>query len=302
MIPTFEEFLYPFLLMLKDGEVSNKDMKEKLVAHFKLTEDDLAQTTQGGNTTQVADRIGWCRQYFRRALFIEIPQKGIWKLTDRGKEYLAHHSSLTINDLMEYKEFAEYAGGKKTQKEVIPTKPTIASLGITPTDALEDAYKSINESLSDELLSMIMNLSPKFFEKLVVDLLVSMGYGGDYKDAAEVTQANKDGGVDGIIKEDKLGLDKIYIQAKRWAGVVGKPIVQQFAGALDEVKASKGVFITTSTFSKDAKKYVENLSKKIVLIDGKQLAAFMIEYNLGVSIKKAYVVKRIDTDYFEETE
>ena len=302
MIPTFEEFLYPFLLILKDGEISNKDMKEKLVTHFHLTEDDLAQTTQGGNTTQVADRIGWCRQYFRRALFIEIPQKGIWKLTERGKEYLAHHNSLTINDLMKYKEFADYAGGKKTPKEVIPTKPTIASLGITPTDALEDAYKSINDSLSDELLSMIMTLSPKFFEKLVVDLLVSMGYGGDYKDAAEVTQANKDGGVDGIIKEDKLGLDKIYIQAKRWAGVVGKPIVQQFAGALDEVKASKGVFITTSTYSKDAKKYVENLSKKIVLIDGKQLAAFMIEYNLGVSIKKAYVVKRIDTDYFEESE
>ncbi len=288
--------------MLKDGEISNKDMKEKLIAHFHLSEDDLAQTTQGGNTTQVADRIGWCRQYFRRALFIEIPQKGIWKLTERGKDYLAHHSSLTINDLMEYKEFAEYAGGKKTKKEIIPTKPTIASLGITPTDALEDAYKSINDSLSDEILSMIMTMSPRFFEKLVVDLLVSMGYGGDYKDAAEVTQANKDGGVDGIIKEDKLGLDKIYIQAKRWAVVVGKPIVQQFAGALDEVKASKGVFITTSTYSKDAKKYVENLSKKIVLIDGKQLAAFMIEYNLGVSVKKAYVVKRIDTDYFEETE
>ena len=302
MIPTFEEFLYPFLLMLKDGELSNKDMKKKLVAYFNLTEEDLSQTTQGGNTTQVADRIGWCRQYFRRALFIDIPQKGIWKLTDRGKGYLANHKSLTISDLMEYKEFAEYAGGKKTKKEVVPSKPSIASLGITPTDALEEAHKSINESLSDELLSMIMNLSPKFFEKLVVDLLVSMGYGGDYKDAAEVTQANKDGGVDGIIKEDKLGLDKIYIQAKRWAGVVGKPIVQQFAGALDEVKASKGVFITTSAYSKDAKKYVENLSKKIVLIDGKQLTAFMIEYNLGVSVKKAYVVKRIDTDYFEEAE
>lgn len=304
MIPTFEEFLYPFLLMLKDGEISNKDMKKKLIAYFSLTEDDLAQRTQGGNATQVNDRIGWCRQYFRRALFIDIPQGGIWKLTDRGKEYLANHSSLTINDLMEYPEFAEYYGGKKAKKEVeaVPAKPSIASLGITPTEALEEAYTSINDTLSDELLSMIMSLSPSFFEKLVVDLLVSMGYGGDYKDAAEVTQANKDGGVDGIIKEDKLGLDKIYIQAKRWAGVVGKPIVQQFAGALDEVKASKGVFITTSTYSKDAKKYVENLSKKIVLIDGKQLAAFMIEYNLGVSVKKAYVVKRIDTDYFEEGE
>lgn len=129
-----------------------------------------------------------------------------------------------------------------------------------------------------------------------------MGYGGDYQDAAEVTQQSKDGGVDGIIKEDKLGLDKIYIQAKRWMNVVGKPIIQQFAGALDGVKASKGVFITTSSYSKDAKKYVDSLSKKIVLIDGKELTSFMIEYNLGVSVKKAYVVKRIDTDYFEESE
>lgn len=303
MIPTFEEFLYPFLLMLKDGEISSKEMKEKLIAHFKLTEEDVALTTKGGNTTQVTDRIGWCRQYFRRALFIEIPQRGIWKLTDRGKEYLANHNTLTIDDLLDYKEFAEYAGStKKPKKAVEPTKPSIASLGVTPTEALEEAYTSINDSLSDELLSMIMNLSPSFFEKLVVDLLVAMGYGGDFEDAAKVTKKSKDGGVDGIIKEDKLGLDKIYIQAKRWANVVGEPIIQQFAGALDGKKASKGVFITTSTYSKDAKKYVDSLSKKIVLIDGKALASLMIEYNLGVSVKKAYIVKRIDTDYFDESE
>ena len=303
MIPTFEEFLYPFLLMLKDGEISSKEMKEKLIAHFKLTEDDIALTTKGGNTTQVTDRIGWCRQYFRRALFIEIPQRGIWKLTDRGKAYLANHNTLTIDDLLDYKEFAEYAGSaKKPKKAVMPTKPSIASLGVTPTEALEEAYTSINDSLSDELLSMIMNLSPSFFEKVVVDLLVAMGYGGDFEDAAKVTKKSKDGGVDGIIKEDKLGLDKIYIQAKRWTNVVGEPVIQQFAGALDGKRASKGVFITTSTYSKDAKKYVDSLSKKIVLIDGKELASLMIEYNLGVSIKKSYIVKRIDTDYFDEGE
>lgn len=289
--------------MLKDGEISSKDMKEKLIAHFHLTEDDIALTTKGGNTTQVTDRIGWCRQYFRRALFIEIPQRGIWKLTDRGKEYLANHNTLTIDDLLDYKEFAEYAGSaKKPKKAVMPTKPSIASLGVTPTEALEEAYTSINDSLSDELLSMIMNLSPSFFEKLVVDLLVAMGYGGDFEDAAKVTKKSKDGGVDGIIKEDKLGLDKIYIQAKRWTNVVGEPVIQQFAGALDGKRASKGVFITTSTYSKDAKKYVDSLSKKIVLIDGKELASLMIEYNLGVSIKKSYIVKRIDTDYFDEGE
>lgn len=302
MIPTFEEFLYPFLLILKEGELSNKEVKKKLIAHFKITDAEAALTTKGGNTTQVADRIGWCRQYFRRALFIEIPKRGIWKLTDRGREYLNNHSSLTINDLLKYKEFADYAGSTpKPKTTTTPSAPSIASLGITPTEALEEAYTSINDSLSDELLSMIMNLSPSFFEKLVVDLLVAMGYGGDYQDAAEVTQQSKDGGVDGIIKEDKLGLDKIYIQAKRWTNVVGKPVIQQFAGALDGVKASKGVFISTSCYSKDAKKYVDSLSKKIVLIDGKELTSLMIEYNLGVSVKKAYVVKRIDLDYFEES-
>ena len=147
---------------------------------------------------------------------------------------------------------------------------------------------------------MIMEKDPIFFEKLVVDLLVSMGYGGAFKDAAMVTQYCKDGGVDGIIKEDKLGLDNIYVQAKRWSNQVSKPQVQQFAGALDEKRASKGVFITTSTFSKDAKHYVENLSKKIVLIDGEQLANYMIEYNVGVSVKTVYEIKRLDSDYFDE--
>ena len=144
-------------------------------------------------------------------------------------------------------------------------------------------------------------MSSSFFEKLVVDLLVAMGYGGDFQDAAEITQQSRDGGVDGVIKEDKLGLDKIYIQAKRWSNVVGKPLIQQFAGALDGVKATKGVFISTSSYSKDAKEFIDSLSnKKIVLIDGKELTSLMIEYNLGVSVKKSYVIKRIDLDYFDE--
>lgn len=304
MVPTFEEFLYPFLLTLKDGEqMSHKEVKEKLIAHFNISDADAALTTKGGKTTQVSDRIGWCRQYFRRAKFIEIPQRGIWKITDRGLDYLNNHTSLTINDLLQYDEFAEFAHRTPTTTTATTsTTSSIASLGITPTEVLEDAYTSINESLSDELLSMIMNQSANFFEKLVVDLLVSMGYGGNYEDAAQVTQTSRDGGVDGVIKEDKLGLDKIYVQAKRWSKTIGAPIIQQFSGALDGVRASKGVFITTSSYSKTAKDFVKNSPKKIVLIDGKQLTSLMIEYNLGVNVKKAYVVKRIDTEYFDEGE
>ena len=303
MVPTFEDFLYPFLLTLKDGELSHKEVKEKLIEHFNISEADAALTTRSGRTTQVSDRIGWCRQYFRRAKFIEIPRKGIWKITDRGLDYLNNHTSLTISDLLQYAEFAEFARRTHTTTSTTSsTTSSIACLGITPTEVLEDAYTSINESLSDELLSTIMSMSANFFEKLVVDLLVSMGYGGNYEDAAQVTQTSRDGGVDGVIKEDKLGLDKIYVQAKRWSKNVGAPIIQQFSGALDGVRASKGVFITTSSYSKKAKDFVKNSPKKIVLIDGKQLTSLMIEYNLGVSVKKAYMVKQIDTDYFDEGE
>lgn len=311
MVPKFEYFLYPFLNYLKDGEVTNKEMKQKMIAHFKLSDEDIALTTKGGGTTQLSDRIGWCRQYFRRAGFIEIPKRGTWKITQRGLDYLNNHSNLEIDDLLNYEEFADYAGdsykakkkkNKDNKSKEETEKQTISSLGITPTEALEEAYTEINNSLSDELLDSIKNMSPAFFERLVIDLLVAMGYGGDYKDAAIVTPYSKDGGVDGIIKEDKLGLDKIYVQAKRWSHQVSKPNIQQFAGALDEVKATKGVFITTSDYTKDARKYVEKLSKKIVLINGKELASYMIEYNLGVTVRKAYVVKRLDTGYFDESE
>lgn len=303
MVPIFEKFLYPFLLFLKDGDLSIKDMRIKLIEYFNLTEKDLALKTKKGRTTQFNDRINWSRQYFRWALFIDIPKSGVWRLTDRGKEYLNSHCTLTINDLMAYEEFVKhYKKSKDAANGTDITPSESSSPVVTPTDALEEAFSFINDSLADELLLAIKNMSPSFFESLVVDLLVAMGYGGDFMDAAEVTQQSKDGGVDGIIKEDKLGLDKIYIQAKRWTTVVGKPIIQQFAGALDGVKASKGVFITTSSFSDPAKEYVDGLSKKIVLIDGNELTSLMIEYNLGVSIKKEYIVKRIDTDYFDESD
>lgn len=297
MVPIFEEFLYPFLLSLKDGKKTLFEVKSFLKEYFNLSELDCSTLTQGGKTTQFQDRINWCRQYFRRALFITIPTRGTYELTDRGRDYIMAHSSLTISDLMEYKEYAEY---RNSNKKNATTQTQHDIVEKTPTETLEDAFKTINDSLKEDLIATIMEKEPSFFEKLVVDLLVAMGYGGTFKNAAMVTQYCKDGGIDGIIKEDKLGLDNIYVQAKRWTPQVSKPHVQQFAGALDEKKASKGVFITTSTFSKDARLYVENLSKKIVLIDGEQLADYMIEYNVGVCEKRSYIVKRIDLDYFNE--
>lgn len=303
-VPKFEEFLYPFLVQIKDRDLSSKEMRDALVAHFGLTEADCALKTKSGTNTQVNDRINWVRQYLRRALFVDLPQKGVYHITERGKEYLQKNKTLSKKDLMVYPEFSKYATGATSTGATTPTSTSTIDepQELTPTDLLEQAFENINRDLAEDLLQKVMDQTPRFFETLVVDLLKKMGYGGSFDDSTKVTPYVHDDGIDGIIYEDKLGLDKIYIQAKRYKAdiTVGKPQIQQFAGALDEQKATKGVFITTSDYSKEARNYVENLSKKIELINGQELTRFMIEFNVGVSTKKTYDVKRIDSDYFEE--
>ena len=303
-IPKFQDFLYPFRYQLKDRDMTLREMKEALIQHFSLTDEDCAIRTQAGSAFMIDDRIGWVRQWLRRALFIEIPQRGVYHITPRGADYLKSHTDLRDKDLMQYPEYVEYAKGKvKTPKaDDSMTSKEDESEELTPTEQLERAYHNIVDDLASDLLQKTLDQSPYFFEHLVVDLLVKMGYGGSFANSAQVTKYVHDDGIDGIIYEDKLGLDKIYIQAKRYKfdNTVGKPQIQQFSGALDEQKATKGVFITTSNYSKEAKQYVEKLNKKIVLIDGQELARYMIEYNVGVSTKQVYEVKRIDSDYFEE--
>lgn len=300
-IPKFEDFLYPFLFQLKDKDISSKEMKEALVKHFHLTEEDCALKTKSGSAFQLNDRIGWCRQWLRRALFIEIPQRGVYHITQRGKDYLATHTDLRQNDLMQYPEYADYAGLSAPAKET-PKKENVKEVEeLTPTDQMDIAFKKINDDLAADLLQQVLGMSPAFFEKLVLDLLLHMGYGGRNKELAKVTPTSHDNGVDGIIPEDALGLDKIYIQAKRYVDTsVGKPEIQQFLGALEEQKASKGVFITTSKFTSGAVETASKANKRVVLIDGKDLANYMIEYNVGVGKGRVYKVKEIDTDYFEE--
>ena len=298
-VPKFEKFLYPFLLFLRDGDVSTSQMVDKIALYFNMTDEDKQLRTKGGNVTQLRDRVGWTRQYLRRALFISIPHNGVYRITKRGLDFLKTHTDLTIDDLMDYPEYAAYNTSrvKKTTSSITQKESTVE---LTPTEQLEQAHETISNDLAADLLSKVMEQTPTFFEHLVVDLLVKMGYGGFNSDAARVTQLTNDEGIDGIIYEDKLGLDKIYLQAKRWTNPVGRPVIQQFAGALVGQNASKGVFITTSSYSKEARNYVAGLHQKIVLIDGSELAKYMIEYNVGVSVKKVYEVKRIDNDYFEE--
>ncbi len=298
MVPTFEKFLYPFLLSLKDGELTINQMREKITAFFNLSEEDLQVRTKSGRVTQVNDRIGWARQYFRRALLIDIPKNGTYCLTERGKDFLKKHPhSITIDDLMEIPEYAAY---NVSHKPFSGSSNSEEEEALTPDRQLDQVYKMYQKNIAAELLDKVLTLiSPKIFEQLVVDLLVAMGYGD--KDSASVTQYSKDGGIDGIIYEDKLGLDKIYLQAKQWKNPVGSKEVQQFSGALVGKKALKGVFITTSTFTSGAVKFVETVSnQKIILIDGERLSLLMFQYNIGVQPDNVYITKRIDNEYFGE--
>lgn len=300
-VPKFQDFLYPFLRLLKDRDMTKADITSALISHFSLTEEDCAIRTRSGSLTQLSDRIGWCVQWLRRAEFIEIVTRATYRITSVGLKYLSTHSNLRQSDLMKYPAFAAYASSKNISTQTTsPTSDNPHISELTPTEQLEQAHETISNDLAVDLLSKVMEQTPTFFEHLVVDLLVKMGYGGSNSDAARVTQLTNDEGIDGIIYEDKLGLDKIYLQAKRWTNPVGRPVIQQFAGALVGQNASKGVFITTSSYSKEARNYVAGLHQKIVLIDGNELAKYMIEYNVGVNTKKVYEVKRIDNDYFEE--
>lgn len=296
-VPSVEEILYPFLSLLKDNPMSVKDVRTALKNHFKLTDEDCSITTRSGKITQFKDRVGWVRQWLRRAKFIEIPKIGIYKITQRGLDYLSSHTTLSQDDLLQYPEYAAYATGSEKVDPVVPPSGTPDKVK-TPTERLEAAWGEIEDNLAADILQHTLEVTPERFEHIVLDLMLAMGYGDPY--SATVTRLSHDDGVDGIIPQDKLGFDKIYIQAKRYAAgnTVQKPELQKFSGALEEKKAVKGVFITTSSFSSGARDYVRNISKKIILIDGPQLARLMIDYNIGVAVQKTYYIKSVNTDYF----
>lgn len=309
-VPKFDFFLYPFLCQLKEKDVSKKEMMLALAKHFNLSEEDMSLRTGSGRVTQLNDRTGWTFQYLRRAGLVENAKRGIYHITSKGTEYLNSHDNLLIKDLKKYPEFLEFfIGNKDKEEKEEKVKPQDLDLFqdsdevITPTEQLEKSFAIINEDLADQLLQKIYEKDSYFFEHLVLDLLLKMGYGDPTDKSAKVTSKSHDSGIDGVIPQDKLGLDKIYIQAKQYASnnPIDKPTLQAFSGALDEQNATKGVFITTSYFTKGAVNYAVNKSsRKIVLIDGKQLVSYMIEYNVGVSTKKIYEIKKLDLDYFED--
>jgi restriction system protein len=236
----------------------------------------------------------------KKAGLLSSPQRGRFQITKRGEELLKENpEKIDVSLLGRFEEFGQFKAAHKSKGEEAVEESEVDSIG-TPEEAIEYGYQKVVANLSEEMLLKVKECSPTFFERVVVDLLVSMGYGGSRKEAGEVLGKSGDGGIDGIIKEDKLGLDIIYIQAKRWESVVGRPEIQKFAGALLGQKARKGIFITTSSFTQEAISYANNLEAKVILIDGNRLSRLMIDHDLGVSTTASYQVKRIDSDYFVE--
>jgi restriction system protein len=274
------------------------ELRDLIAADLKLSPDELSQKLPSGVQTVFANRIAWSAVYLMKAGALDRVKRGVFRITERGKELLSLNlPKLTIQNLSQYPEFvAFHKGAQNGGDEVQEAKIEKAQ---TPEEQLANAYKVLRDSLANDILETVKKASPTFFEELVVDLLVAMGYGGSVEDAGRAVGKAGDGGIDGIIKEDKLGLDVVYVQAKRWSNSVGRPVVQAFAGSLEGVRARKGVLITTSFFSQDALEYVQKIEKRIVLIDGKQLADLMIDHDVGVNIVQIYKIKRLDSDYFE---
>jgi restriction system protein len=271
---------------------------EVLAKQFKLSDIDRVEVLPSGKQRTFDNRVGWARTYLKKAGLLETPGVGKVKITPKGIELLKKNPTrIDRKFLMQFPTFVEF---QKVQKRETDTN-VIEVTEQTPTELLEVSYRNLRAALAEEILDRIKNCSPRFFENLVLDLLVEMGYGGSRRDAERVGRSG-DGGIDGTINEDKLGLDVVYVQAKRWdKGTVGRKEIQAFVGSLEPKKARKGVFITTSQFTEDARDYVKGTEKRIVLIDGEELAQLMIDYNIGVAPVANYDVKKVDADYFSET-
>jgi restriction system protein len=304
-VPDYQSLMLPLLKFADEqqSEISTGDAVDALGKRLGLTQDDLKEMLPSGLQSAFVNRVAWASTYMKKAGLLESTRRGYYRITARGKELLGKKPKVVnVKLLKQYPEFLAFQQLKGTRTGEKKESRISAEAGTaTPSEALENAYENLRDELADELLSRIKKSSPAFFERIVVELLVKMGYGGSRADAGKAIGKTGDGGIDGIIKEDKLGLDIVYIQAKRWdKGAVGRPEVMQFAGALQAQKANKGILITTSRFTDDARNYVTQIGSKIVLIDGEQLTQLMIDHDVGVSTVSQYPVKKIDTDYFDE--
>lgn len=301
-IPDFQSLMLPLLKVVADGrEYRLRDAVELLAEEFHLTDEERQQLLPSGRYPTFDNRIAWAKTYLKKAGLIDQPRRAFFQITERGREVLKASPKLInmkfLEQFPEYIAFKENSDQAEAQQQVAPS---IAVQNETPEELIEGGAKTIRKELAEEILQRIKGCPPAFFERLVVELLVKMGYGGTRQDAGRAIGRSGDEGIDGVIHEDRLGLDVIYLQAKRWESVVGRPEIQKFVGALQGQRAKKGVFITTSDFTKEAVEYVRNIDNKVVLINGVLLANLMIDHNVGVSLAATYEIKKIDSDYFLE--
>jgi restriction system protein len=302
-IPDFQSIMLPLLSLAGDGEEhSLSGAVSHLADHFALTEDEQATLLPSGQQPLFYNRVGWARTHLKKAGLLVDPRRGHFRITQRGQEVLrSNPERIDLRFLRQFPEFVEFRRGPQEPKEEDQTSVDLE--GLTPEEVLEEVYQRIRQDLADELLEHVLSSTAGFFEKLVVEVLVAMGYGGSRRDAARAVGRSGDEGIDGIIDEDRLGLDTIYVQAKKWKldHSVGRPEIQRFVGALHGKHARKGIFITTSRFTSEAREYAEMIDPRVVLIDGERLAGLMIDHDVGVSPLTTYEIKRVDSDYFGDS-
>jgi restriction system protein len=295
-IPGFQTLMLPLLQFAADGkEHATSEARERMAEQFHLSDEERKKLLPSGKQAVFQNRVAWALAYLRMAGLLASTRRGSFQITKRGQDTLTEGlPKIDIRFLMQFEEFRELRTGRKNKGNIDHNDSD------TPEEKLAQGYREIRDSLAQELLTRVKGSSPSFFEKMVVDLLLKMGYGGSLEDAGKSIGQTGDGGIDGLIKEDRLGLDVVYIQAKRWENVVGRPEIQKFVGALQGERARKGVFITTSKFSSDASEFSKRVNVNLVLIDGPQLAQYMIDFDIGVSRLASYEIKRVDSDYFGE--
>lgn len=308
-IPDFQSIMLPLLRLASDGELHTfSEAIAKLALEFKLNEAEMGELLPSGRARKFSNRVGWSKTYLKKTCLIEDQGRGRFRITERGRQVLGEKPHrVDLKYLSRFPELDDFRrrrddGADEPAGEQVDEPAGNTGSVQTPEELLESSFQQVRKKLAEDLLERLRTSSPAFFEKVVVDLLVRMGYGGSRRDAGKAVGRSGDDGIDGIIKEDRLGLDAVYVQAKRWEAAVGRPVVQAFAGSLEGHRARKGVLITTSRFSQDARDYVSRIEKKIVLVDGLELATLMIEFGVGVAEVASYAVKRVDLDYFAEDE